>query len=90
MRDTHTQRQKHRQWEKQAPLRERDVGLDPRTPGLHPGLKADTQPLGHPSIPLPGLLNAYVPVFNWNGFVYRLPLGGTITRWTHQNFFRSV
>ena len=26
--------------EKQAPCREPDVGLDPRSPGSHPGLKA--------------------------------------------------
>ena len=24
------------------------MGLDPRIPGLHPGPKADAQPLGHP------------------------------------------
>ena len=34
MRDTESQ--KHRQREKQAPCREPDVGLDPRTPGSHP------------------------------------------------------
>ena len=39
---THTQRQRprHRQREKQAPRREPDGGLDPGTPGSHPGLKA--------------------------------------------------
>ena len=42
MRHTHTQRerQRHRQGEKEAPYREPDVGLDPRTPGSGPGLKA--------------------------------------------------
>ena len=48
MRHTHThrerererERQRHRQREKQAPCREPDVGLDPRSPGSHPGLKA--------------------------------------------------
>ena len=46
MRDTHTggererERQRHRQREKQAPCREPDAGLDPRSPGSHPGLKA--------------------------------------------------
>ena len=44
----HTQRGRHRQREKQAPCREPDVGLDPRTPGSHPGPKAGTQPLSHP------------------------------------------
>ena len=38
--DTHRERQRHRQREKQAPCREPDVGLDPGTPGSHPGLKA--------------------------------------------------
>ena len=57
MRDTHTERerererQRHRQREKQAPCREPDVGLDPRTPGSRPGLKADAKPLGHQGCP---------------------------------------
>ena len=33
------ERQRHRQREKQAPCREPDVGLDPGSPGSHPGLK---------------------------------------------------
>ena len=33
MRDTERERQRHRQREKQAPCREPDVGLDPRTQG---------------------------------------------------------
>ena len=49
MRDTESQR--YRQREKQAARREPDVGLDPETPGSHPGLKADAQPLSHPEIP---------------------------------------
>ena len=35
-----TERQRHRQREKQAPRREPDVGLDPESPGSHRGLKA--------------------------------------------------
>ena len=37
MRDTERERerQRHRQREKQAPCRELDAGLDPRTPGSH-------------------------------------------------------
>ena len=31
--ERHKDRQRHRQWEKQAPCREPDGGLDPRTPG---------------------------------------------------------
>ena len=30
---------------------EPDVGLDPETPGLRPGLKAGAEPLSHPGIP---------------------------------------
>ena len=40
MRDTERERQRHRQMEKQAPCREPDMGLDPWSPGSHPGLKA--------------------------------------------------
>ena len=46
MRDT--ERQRHRQREKQALCGESDVGLDPRTPGSRPEPKADVQPLSHP------------------------------------------
>ena len=40
MKDTHTERerQRHRQREKQAASREPDAGLDPGSPGSHPGL----------------------------------------------------
>ena len=51
MTDTHRERHKHRQREKQAPCRDPDAGLDPRTPGSHPGPKADAQPLSHPGVP---------------------------------------
>ena len=44
-------RDTHRQREKQAPYREPDVGLDPRTPGSHPEPKADAQPPSHPGVP---------------------------------------
>ena len=37
--------------EKQAPHREPDVGLDLRTPGSRPELKADAPPLSHPGSP---------------------------------------
>ena len=40
MRDTHRERQRHRQREKQAPCREPHAGLDPESPGPHPGLQA--------------------------------------------------
>ena len=34
------ERQRHRQREKQAPCRELDMGLNPGSPGSHPGLQA--------------------------------------------------
>ena len=34
-----------------APCREPDVGLDPGTPGSHPGPKAGAKPLSHSGIP---------------------------------------
>ena len=57
MRDTNRERQRHRQREKQAPCREPDVGLDPRTLGSYPGLKADAQPLlSHLGVPYPAFI----------------------------------
>ena len=44
-----TEREKQRQ--KQAPCREPDVGLDPRTPGLCPGPNTGAKPMRHPGIP---------------------------------------
>ena len=51
VRDTERERQRHRQREKQAPSREPHVGLNPRTPGSCPGLKAGAKPQSHPGIP---------------------------------------
>ena len=51
MKDRERERQTHRQREKQAPHGEPNVGLDPRTPGSHPELKADTEPLSHTDVP---------------------------------------
>ena len=60
-RETKREGQKHRQREeKQTPCREPKVGLDPRTPGSRPELKADAQPLSHPSIPGHMSLNATI------------------------------
>ena len=47
----HRERVAETQREKQAPCREPDVGLDPRTPGLGSGPKAGAKPLSHPGIP---------------------------------------
>ena len=49
MRDT--ERQRHRQKEKQAPCGEPNAGFNPRTPGSQPEPKIDTQPLSHPGAP---------------------------------------
>ena len=38
-RERQRERQRHRQREKQVPCREPDVGLDPGSPGSHPGPK---------------------------------------------------
>ena len=45
--ERHKERQRHRQREKQAPCKEPDAELDPRTLGSCPEPKADTQPLSH-------------------------------------------
>ena len=50
-RERERERQRHRQREKQAPCKEPDVGLDPRTPGSCPGPEAGTKLLSHPGIP---------------------------------------
>ena len=47
-----TERQRHRQREKQAPFREPDRALDPRTPGSRPEPRADAQSLSYPGAPL--------------------------------------
>ena len=60
MRDTHRERQRHKQREKQAPCREPDVGLHPRS---HPEPKAVAQPLSHPGIP--GEITVYVPTLSF-------------------------
>ena len=52
------ERERYRQREKQAPCREPDAGLDPRTPGSQPEPKADDQPLSHPGVPVSGFLMA--------------------------------
>ena len=51
MRDTERKQRQRQREEKQAPHREPDAGLDPRTPGSCPGPKADAQLLSHPGVP---------------------------------------
>ena len=52
MRDRERERERYRQRQKQAPCRQPDVGLDPRTPGSHPEPKVDIQPLSHSGAPI--------------------------------------
>ena len=51
------ERQRHRQREKQTFHRKPGAGLNPRTLGSPPELKADAQPLSHPRVPIPGFIN---------------------------------
>ena len=55
MHERHTEgereRQRHRQKEKQAPCREPDMVLDPRSPESLPGLKVAAKLLSHPGCP---------------------------------------
>ena len=57
IRERHTERGRDRQREKQAPCREPDAGLDPRTTGSRPEPKADAQPLSHSGASRKGNLN---------------------------------
>ena len=73
MRDT--ERQRHRQREKQPPHKEPDVGLNPRIPGSCPELKADAQQLSHPGVPTPefntGLVNRGMRLVLQYGYIIR-------------------
>ena len=66
------ERQRHRQREEQAPWKEPDVGLNPGTPGSHPGLKADTQLLSHlgfPHLKNINYLSAFCSFKHWSSRV---------------------
>ena len=62
--DSHTEREREAETQAEGEAgsmhREPDVGLDPGSPGSHPGPKAGAKPLRHPGIPtvrfLPGML----------------------------------
>ena len=56
--ETHRERQRHRQKEKQAPCREPDVGLDPGSRDHALGWR-QTQLLSHPGVPLQYIIMAY-------------------------------
>ena len=61
-----TERQRHRQREKQAPCRKPDTGLNPKTPGSCPGPRAGAKPLSHPDTPLYVFNFKKKFLFNWN------------------------
>ena len=65
-------RHRHRQREKQAPYREPDMGLDPRTPGSHPGLKAGAKLLSYPGIPTRISFNMYLQIFFFPFFLSKV------------------
>ena len=54
--ETQREAETHRQRENQAPRREPNMGLNPRTLGSQPELKADAQPLSHAGAPITGSL----------------------------------
>ena len=51
MRATEREAETQAEFEKQAPCREPDMGLDPGPPGSGPGLKAGAKPLSHLGCP---------------------------------------
>ena len=87
--ETERERQRYRQREKQAPCREPDVGIDPGTPGSHPGPKAGAKPLSHPGIPMFKDLNGrnvvrFVDFEDYSGhkvMIVRDKIGSNKTRW---------
>ena len=50
-RERERERERKAEKKEQAPCREPNMGLDPETPGSHPGLKAGAKPLSHPGCP---------------------------------------
>ena len=93
-----TERQRHRQREKQTPWGEPDVELDPRTLGSQPESKADTQPLSHPRTPTlliedtvyPYCLFLALSWINWpymHGFISGLPI---LFHWSYVLVFMTI
>ena len=77
--ETHIERWRHRQREKQAPCRVPDVGLNLKTPGSWPELMADTQPLSHLGILNFSFLPAHHPTSPSS--LLLLTVDGVITHW---------
>ena len=57
--ERHSERQRHRQREKQVPCGEPEARLNLRTTGSRSEPKADAQPLRHPGIPTQLLVNLF-------------------------------
>ena len=66
--DTEIKRQRHRQKEKQAPRRQPDAGLNPRTLGSWTVPKAAAQPLNHPGTHIRDFLNAKTALWKTKHF----------------------
>ena len=71
-REAETPAEREAEREKQAPCREPDIGLDPRSPGSHPGPKAGTKPLSHPGVPRLRILNRATPSISIKSFITAL------------------
>lgn len=82
MRDTDREREAETQTEeKQAPCRKPDVGLDPGTPGSHPGPKAGAKPLSHPGIPCSCINDSlYLSCKYLEKYLERIYSGSTLER----------
>ena len=67
-------RQRYKQREKQAPCREPDMGLNPRSPRSPPGPKAGAKPLSHPGCPDPlvFVIKIISSTFNMNNIYLKL------------------
>ena len=61
--ETYRERQRHRQREKQAPCRESNAELDPRTPGSRPEPKACIQLPSHPGFPGNEIREFFILIF---------------------------
>ena len=71
-RERERERQRHRRREKQAPCREPDMGLDPRTPGSCPGPKAGAKPLTHPGSLIPVFIWSWIHSFSFPFLLYSI------------------
>ena len=83
-----TERQRHRQREKQASYREPDPGFNPRTLGWQPEPKADAQLLSHPGAPQHVLTIAHIRPFFMSFLL--LKLGRDTAGWKASGLWSSA